>query len=312
MQVGRVLRVSLFKGCILGGVVGDALGMPLEGWSRNQIREKFGRVDNYVQPYRKTLGLRQWTDDTALTKATLESIIEKKGINLEDLTEKLRIALRSEPWRGWGKTTQKALEFGQPSGKSLGNGAAMRIAPVALFLWADFESLKEQVAKVSALTHTHALAIEGAQAIAFALAFALHEDFNPQNLITKTISFVGENSEISYKLWEVKELLENKEITSEEALDQIGTRGIILDTVGSVFYCFLKTPKDFYNSIVTAINAGGDTDTIGSLVGALSGAYNGIENIPHKWLSSVEAREELEDLALHLYQLSEELKLLRE
>jgi len=279
---------------MLGGAVGDALGAQLEGLNRSEIKAAYGKVSNYVKnPSRKNLEPGQWTDDTALTLATMQSLVINKTLDLSDIKDRMGEAYKMEPFRGYGPNTRKVLEGGQPSKKSKGNGAAMRIAPVALFYHNDFDALRENVEKASQITHVAADAIDGAQAVAFAVAKAVRGELKPGDLIDETVNYLGLNTEMSYKLREVKDLIADQSMRTEEALDHIGTRGLALESVGCAFYAFLKTPNNFYESIIQAINAGGDTDTIGCITGYLSGTYNGEEKIERKWLNRLEGRSDI-------------------
>lgn len=278
--------------------MGDALGAPLEGLSRREIVSEHGRVDNYVRSFsRRNLEPGQWTDDTALALATLQSLIVSRTLDLPDIKERMVSAYNMEPFRGYGPNTRKVLEGKRPSVRSVGNGAAMRIAPVALFFHDDLAALREGVEKVGRITHISTDSIDGAQAVAFAIARAVRGELVPGSLIGETIEYLGPNADMSYKLGEVRELLEDQRIGTDDALEHIGTRGLALESVGSAFYSFLKSPPDFYESVIRAVNAGGDTDTIGCLTGYLSGAYNGDSRIDRKWLGRLEARSELEYLS---------------
>ncbi len=93
-------------------------------------------------------------------------------------------------------------------------------------------------------------------------------------------------------------------IPPEEALSEIGTSGYIIETVTAAVYCFSKTPKDFSASVLSAVSAGDDADSVACLTGAFSGAYNGISGIPLEWLSQLEDREWLMRLAGCLHTLS--------
>ena len=68
-------------------------------------------------------------------------------------------------------------------------------------------------------------------------------------------------------------------------------------------YSFLSHPNSFDEAVIYAISLGGDTDTIGAMTGAISGAYLGIESIPDRWKDKLENRSYIEDLAQKLWQL---------
>jgi ADP-ribosylglycohydrolase len=269
--------------------------------SRQAILSSFGRVDKYVNNPRKRNGPGQWTDDTALTLATMDSIITRREIDLADIRAKMEQAYQEDPANGYGSTTIKAFKGEKPNPKRAGNGAAMRIAPVALFSHMRFDKLRKDVTAVSRITHTNPEAIDGALAMAFAVASAVRGELRPSSLIMRTVAYLSPTSEMAYKLREVEDILRDPAMPVEEGLEHIGTRGYVLESVGSAFYAFLKTPRDFRESVVNAVNAGGDTDTVGSLAGAISGAFNGVHGIPRRWLNGLEARAHIEELGQILH-----------
>ncbi|MDH5781336.1 MAG: ADP-ribosylglycohydrolase family protein, partial [Dehalococcoidia bacterium] len=75
-----------------------------------------------------------------------------------------------------------------------------------------------------------------------------------------------------------------------------------LNSVPTAIYCFLKQPKSYKDSVIYAISLGGDTDTIASMAGAISGAYLGVEAIPQEWRLKLENKAYIEDLAEKLWQ----------
>ncbi|MEA3493888.1 MAG: ADP-ribosylglycohydrolase family protein [Candidatus Margulisiibacteriota bacterium] len=296
------LEMRRFRGCILGSAAGDALGAPVEDMTRRQITGQFGRVTNYVDNPRKSVRPGEWTDDTALTWATMSAIVDGGEVDAKNISSAMRMMFDLHPDRGYGLTTRRALSGEKDRHLRPANGAAMRIAPVALFSCLDVETMRTQVIDISRITHRHRDSIDGALAIAFAIASAARAELQPNRIILETIRFLGATTEMSYKLQEVQDLLDNEAISTEQALAHIGTRRNVLESVGSAFYAFLKSPDDFYRSVTEAVNAGGDTDTIASLTGALSGAYNGLEGIPRKWVNNLEAKPAIDEYSQRLYE----------
>ncbi|NQU16509.1 MAG: ADP-ribosylglycohydrolase family protein [Candidatus Saganbacteria bacterium] len=296
-------RIERFRGSVLAGASGDALGQPLEGKTPSQIMDLHGRVDRYVNNPKKPLGPGQWTDDTAFKKATLISIVKENRIDVDDIRFRMLSAFTFEPKRGYGITTRKALNGDRVRRHVPSNGAAMRIGPVALFNCLDLEKLRTDVNAVSRITHQHQDSIGGAMSIAFAIAKAARGQLRPNSIIQETIDFIGRVTNMASQLSEVDRLLADDSVSVEEAVEYIGTRSFALDSVGSAFYLFLKSPFDLSQSLISAVNSGGDTDTIASLTGDLSGAFNGITAIPGRWLSNLEDRNHLDELSCRLEQL---------
>ena len=168
-----VFLESKFYGCLVGCGVGDALGQPFEG--------KFGiylqNISDITTAYR---GI--YTDDTQLTLAIAESLINSNGFSPEDLGRRF-IKWLDEPPIGPGYTCLTAayhLKDGKSwkeSGINSGaNGAVMRISPIGLFFRDDLVKLIEVAKKSSMITHTHVGAYSAAIVIARAIAYLTNNE----------------------------------------------------------------------------------------------------------------------------------------
>jgi poly(ADP-ribose) glycohydrolase ARH3 len=170
-----------FAGCLLGQAVGDGLGAPYEGLLPDMIYHDFGPSSELVKnPENETL---YYTDDTQMMIGVAETLVERGHIEEETLCR--AFAANYQPRPGYGKGARRVLEAmleggdwrelarSQFPGGSLGNGAAMRVAPVGLLFCDDLDRVWDQ-ARLSALpTHVHPLGIEGAQLLALAVALAV-------------------------------------------------------------------------------------------------------------------------------------------
>ena len=220
-----------FSGCIVGGAVGDALGMPVELTPR-AARIKMGYISRYIDHPTGKLEAGQWTDDTLLTAVTLKSLVNYNAVDLDNLRYEMREVMVLEKQAGFGNTTYRALQGMRPAARSSGNGAAMRIAPVALFSAANLETLKANCEAVSRITHNNKEAVDAAVAVGFIIAKIVRNEMKLATIISETMSFIGE-SEMAYKLGEVQDLLKNESLTIEQGLDHIGTRGLAMESVAS-------------------------------------------------------------------------------
>ncbi len=300
-----------FEGCLIGLAIGDALGMPVEGLPPEIIRKRFGRVEDFIPAPHRRLGPGQFTDDTQMMLMHAESIVEKGGVDPEDLAARFIRWLEEGHPRGIGSTTLKAIrrlmdgaswrESGVGGEFAAGNGVAMRIAPVGLLNTWTPERLREDVEKAGIITHRNPEALKGGLAVAYAVA-RLASGASPENLLEDVSVFVGQ-SRVTENLRRAGELLKLG-IEPEEALETLGTGGYVVETVASAFYCFLRTPEDFASSVVTAIMGGYDTDTTAAITGALSGAFNGISAIPERWVEGVEQSHYIRKLARAIYELA--------
>jgi poly(ADP-ribose) glycohydrolase ARH3 len=223
----------------------------------------------------------------------------------------------AEPWRGYGPGPPKIFRMiknGEPwdiaaskiyKGGSFGNGSAMRIAPVGLLYSDNPEKLRRITYGSSSITHFHELGKEGAALQAYAVALALStpsdEDIEQETFLLRLQKFT-QNQLYKEKIANIKELLD--EYSRIKVISMLGNGIEALRSVPTAIYCFLKQPKSYKDSIIYAISLGGDTDTIASMAGAISGAYLGIEAIPRDWRAKLENREYIETLAEKLYQLA--------
>jgi poly(ADP-ribose) glycohydrolase ARH3 len=219
-----------------------------------------------------------------------------------------------EPWRGYGPgpprvfnlikrgiAWDKAAEKIYPGG-SFGNGAAMRIAPVALFYCEDSEKLREMAYESSRITHTHPLAMEGAALEAYAIALALREE---PRFLDKLKEFTKLEL-YQRKLENVERLLDKKEDRAE-VVRELGNGIEAFNSVPAAIYSFLAN-SGFTEAVVYAVSLGGDSDTIGAMTGAIAGAWWGVTEIPFAWQEGLENREYIEGLARDLWRIKASLK----
>ncbi len=288
-----------FKGCLLGVAIGDGIGRPFEGSDLVDPR--------LVEEVAEREGILRYTDDTEMTLNLAKSLVEKGGFDPEHAAR--TFTLNFDPTRGYGSNTFQILQAVREGGDwkrlaqesmggegSFGNGAAMRVAPLALVL--EGEEMVQAVRECSRLTHAHPAGIEGAVLQARAIHLALHSE--PGNF--DPLSFLGEleksvESQIfQEKLRGLRKLLSEAPLQSR-IVQELGNGVEAFNSVPTALYCFLSHPLDFKGAVLTAVSLGGDADTIGSMTGALSGALLGVGAIPSSWLKKVEGREEIERLA---------------
>lgn len=301
-----------FIGCLMGLAIGDALGMPHEFRSADDIRDKHGRVTFYMYGETLNLGPGQYTDDTIMALSIAESIVDRRDVDPQDIGQRFVAWYESNDLRGIGTTMKWAVErlkageswktAGEKGMWATGNAAAARIAPIAMFDYRSPGRLKKHVEQVSAITHNNPEAIAGAQAVAYGIARILSDGLDRGKFIAQSAGYIG-RSEVARRLEQAARHLDAG-TPPEEALRQLGTGGSAPETIGSAFYTFLRTPEDYQEALSSIITAGGDTDTTGAVVGALSGAHNGIAGIPNLLVDGVENRGKIEELACRLYELT--------
>ena len=299
---------SKILGSLIGTGVGDALGASLEGWRRVDPDEVRALAEK-----RHTL---TYTDDTHMMIGVAESLIENKGFDGEHMAGRFMENYSREPFRGYGpgpprvfrlirsgEAWDKAAErlYG---GGSFGNGSTMRVAPVGVFYYDDLAKLKEIAYKSSQITHAHELGKEGAALQAYAIALSTQADpslaIQGNEFLRKLTQFV-EHEVYKQKLKSVEELLGEKD--RAKVVAELGHGIEAFNSVPTAVYSFLSHPKSFEEAVVYAISLGGDTDTIGAMTGAISGAYLGIKAIPEKWQEKLENRDYIVELADRLWRI---------
>jgi ADP-ribosylglycohydrolase len=329
--------------------VGDALGAPLEGLSSQQIKSHYGRVKNYVdgvkawkrKPYRWRLrGL--YSDDTQQALALCDILLEHRRVDQVRLARLyLNLATPKGAFvgahRGIGRTFRQvlgALERGVPphlaAQSGAGIGAAMRIAPVPLYLGDDPDSVFDSVLAASLMTHRDIRSISGALAVAHAIRrLVAGQPRDPSLLLWVASDLVKDERRIAdeyphvvINIDEHARCLPRAIAHAESVLDQLRDRALqaLVDeanrhgaepacrrpTQGFPPACIptclylLLTTDSFEEAVTDVINLGGDADTAGAILGAMAGAYYGIDNIPRRWLDGLQNRQGIEARAMAL------------
>ena len=173
------------RGCLLGQAVGDALGAPVEGWSRQRILRQCGEVRDYLDAHQLgRLGRAHlsglYTDDTQQALLIADVLVENRGFDPEAARRKYLDLARPAPGlprgahRATGGNFRAALErmaaglpVLQTGVASAGNGAAMRIAPIGLWYAGEPEALCDAAIQASLETHTDPRGISAAAAVAW-------------------------------------------------------------------------------------------------------------------------------------------------
>ena len=283
-----------FVGVVLGGAVGDALGLPMEGLSRRRAR----RMLRGLLRHRLVFGRGMCSDDTehaCMTAAALLRHPDDVDAFARALAWKLRWWLLGVP-AGVGLATLRAilrLWAGMPcdrSGvRSAGNGPAMRAAVIGAFYHADEARLRAYIRASTRLTHTDPRADRGALLVALAAAHAVRHG-DAAAFLEVAICESRQDEELHRHLTTAAEHLRLAK-SPEEFADAIGlSRGVsgyINHTVPVALYCWLRTPRDFAQAVGACVALGGDTDSTAAIVGALCGATAGASSIPQPWMDGL-------------------------
>lgn len=295
-MLSREILEDKFIGSAIGTFVGDALGMPVEGWGRAAIEKRFGLLTT-LEDGRFPKGY--YTDDTEMMIGILE-VLAENGDFEPDLTAK-KFLENFHPERGYGGRIyalmgrlREGVPWHQVATDSFGNGAAMRIAPIGFFYFHDVKNVKRYAILSCKITHLHPEAIAGA--VAQAIAVSLAVSYGIRDMPVPRVEFLDR---IMKEILDVhagfaQRLFEIKSISKLHLRDNIqniahcfacNVRSI--EAVPPAIASFLLTDS-FKDAVVTGINLGGDTDTIGAMTGAMAGAYYGYSQIPEEWIQGLE------------------------
>jgi ADP-ribosyl-[dinitrogen reductase] hydrolase len=294
-----------YIGCLLGMGIGDALAMPSRGMTRAQIASMFGRLESY-QPETADSGetrvpAGQFTDNSELALCLAESLVSSNGfLDPDSAGYRFQQVLNSDYSHFLGRTTRRALETAATTGeyqngtggeRSAGAGPAARVAPIALVhALSSFNSelFVREVLRSTLITHAHPEAVNGAVAIAFALRLVVRRELPPEMVIDEVLSFIDED-QVASRLRRAKHLLESGTAT-QTALSTIGTSGYVAETVSSALFLFTRYANEFRLAVEESANAGGATSSIGTITGALCGAWTGAASIPVDLVDGLDGR----------------------
>lgn len=302
-----------YTGCMLGAAIGDALGKQNEGLSRKEIPH---RVTDYGKtPERRPGGkLRagQYTDDTEQMVILSQSLIECGRLDVDDFAGRIArwgAEAQLDPIRksliGPSSSVAIAQLNSGVSWKESGSdipscGSAMRVAPIGLF-YKKLDDVESNAVLSSLPTHNSKMAIAGAVAVAIGVRCAL-EDMDCSDIIKETgiraskyDKGIAENIELSF----VK-----RDAEPDKVFAELGTSYLVYETVPSAFYCFSRHFEEPEEAMIEAVNAGGDTDSIACITGALCGARHGVEAFPERWINGLENKEIIEHLAEMIFEAS--------
>jgi ADP-ribosylglycohydrolase len=292
-------------GCLLGQSLGDALGFPIEGrapevcafYVSDVLRA--GRAGS-ISARGFTFG--QYTDDTQLARELVISYVDRHGFDPADYGKRIAAIFVEGHIVGRGRTTQAAAlrlaqgvpwhEAGAPP-PAAGNGSAMRAGPVGVLYSHDAERLKKVAVDQGRITHADPRAVAGSVAIATSAALAGRSSSIDQRLFIATVA--DEVAAIDAGFTDaLRRLPAWLTLSPKVAAGEIAKAGLaagerpewhgispfVTPSVLWALYSFLRSPDDYWETILTAIGVGGDVDTTAAMAGAIAGARLGPAAIP--------------------------------
>ncbi len=252
-------------GSIVGGAIGDALG---------GVKER---------------GSLSVSDDTQLTLATCEAIIEAGEVSPAAIAQQFADEFSRGRFTGLGSSTLKALRdlqvganwalSGARGERAAGNGAAMRIAPLAFILDPAFASHRTMIRDVCRITHHSDEAYCGALAVLLAIRIGISNDLRDKAAVVRRIACPLPDSQVKDRLILISDL------PSDEPIGQIaarfGSSGFVGETVPLAVVCASKMTTAGIEPVMAELSKlNGDVDTIGSIAGQIAGASLRFSGLP--------------------------------
>lgn len=292
MQSSRT-HLDRILGCLFGGAIGDCVGSSIEGRSSPD--------DVLELPW-------HWTDDTQLTLATCEALAESHTPDPSTIAEHMAEWFRTGRVTGLGASTRAALTalrlgahwaLAGASGEfAAGNGAAMRIAPLAFFLNPHDTKDRRTIRDVARITHKNDEAYAGALAVVVAVRNAVLDA--PQSGILGRVADSLPDSRTRDALHELTEL-PSASRTYTSAASAVGTSGFVAESVPIALFAADLALRDGFFPVLGAISReGGDIDTIASIAGQVLGARLGFQGLPPELVSKVPDSQKIHSIGARL------------
>lgn len=322
-----------FSSSILGFIIGDALGVPVEFQSRERL--KHNRVNDMEEYGTHNQPKGTWSDDSSMMLATMDAIINTPINKFNSYSMFKNIMDDFIEWKCNGKYTpfDKVFDIGNSTSYALenyknklknsnlnivdeaelkelincgyddvnsnGNGSLMRILPLALYcnkiITYDMDMI-DFIFTGSALTHSHIYSKIGCLIYSKYIEYLL-DGLTKENAYIKLKEwFNNEEQIIRYKdicLNIYKRLLVGD--ISKLRENDIKSSGYVVDTLEATLWVILTT-NNYKEAVLKAVNLGDDTDTIGALVGGLAGLIYGIDLIPIDWINAVKKKDYVLDI----------------
>ena len=306
---------EIWKEGILGVVIGDALGCPV------QFRRRETVADDPVTGMRGNgtfnLPAGSWTDDSSLTLALLDSICRTGRLDLKDIMNNFVDWLDNGAFTPYGYSydigngTLQAItayeqrkdprQCGGRDERNNGNGSLMRIMPACLYCYRkglqDADAIRE-IHDVGSLTHAHIRANIACGLYYFMIREVLDGDGGLKDRLQKGLDrgfAYYEQAPDAHEDLEFYRRLRDLGTFAGTPAEQIRSSGYVVDTLEAVVWALITTDT-FEEALLKVVNLGDDSDTTGAIAGGLASLYYGFEAIPEAWVSEIKRLEWIEEL----------------
>jgi ADP-ribosyl-[dinitrogen reductase] hydrolase len=297
MQITEEILIEQATAAYLGLAIGDALGATVEFMTPREIIYQYKLHKEIIGGGWLKLPKGSVTDDTQMSLALGQSIINTKSISAHNIAEAFSEWMKTNPpdiglatQRGIlrYRKTQQPIDFIENE-QAAGNGACMRLLPIALATFGQSpDIIKDANFKHAHITHPNALSDEGCYIVIHLIHLILNGEQNKETLQQAVNQWIERNPRFEYR----KKTIQNPS-------------GFIIETLQAVFQSFFNTDS-FESCLIDIVNRGGDADTTGAIAGMIAGAFYGKNAIPIRWLNDLNPviYQQCEDQAKHLMRLN--------
>jgi ADP-ribosyl-[dinitrogen reductase] hydrolase len=264
-------------GAYLGLAAGDALGATVEFMTRNEIAAEYGVHRHIIGGGWLRLKPGRVTDDTEMAMALARSIIRKEGLDARDVCEEFAAWLKAGPV-DVGNTCRRGIRRYMMQGTTegpffegeAGNGAAMRVLPVALATLGRPEAAESWAVTQARTTHNHPLS-DSACVTLVQMVQSLLQGGGKEDVRNSAAALAEKHGNFRFEPYHGR------------------CTAYVVDTMQTVMHYYFNT-ETFADCVIQTVNQGGDADTTGALGGMLAGATYGAAAIPSKWLGRLDSQ----------------------
>lgn len=306
----KMTLLDKIRGGIIGVAVGDALGVPFEFLSKEEMDKNPARDMVGYGSHNQPAGT--WSDDSSLTFCLMEGLLE--GYNTKNIANTFIDWCDHNYWTPHGVvfdigvTTRQAIFYmkqghtpeicGGMGEYSNGNGSLMRILPLVFYLnnESDIEKRFQIIKEVSSLTHAHIRSI---------LACFIYVEYCLELLNGSDKIDAYKKMQVAVNEYLIATSINPKEIgfyypilqedIYKENEERISGSGYVVNSLKAALWCFINT-ETYEEAVLRAVNLGQDTDTTAAITGGIAGVYYGIDAIPKKWKNQLVKYENIEVL----------------
>ena len=288
------------RGVLLGLACGDALGRPVEFSSPAAIDAEHGRLTEMIGHGTWNQPAGTITDDTEQALCIARSVVDRGSFDPVDVAARFVDWYESDPFdvgqmtarslrelqggASWDVAGQRVWEA-SPEGQNAGNGSVMRCPPLAIPYATDGDRLAAVSRQSSIITHADPRCVDGCAILNLTVAGFLADADAP---LRDALAFVEDAPA------ELTDALEP--LAAGETPPSLETSGYVVHSLQTALHDALAA-ESAADAIVTAVNRGGDADTIGAIAGAVAGARFGASALPERWLAAIDDREGMASLA---------------